>query len=114
MGRMAAYAIDVRQKILPACARQLGSQRTSADVFGGRLAVVEPVLRHSRTTGDIAPTPHAGGQQPRLDLAAQAVVQQWVGDNPEATLEEWCTGGAVEPGPRVSVPTMCRLLQRLG
>jgi transposase len=111
---MAAYSIDLRQKILRACERQLGSQRTIADVFGVSLAFVEKVLRQHRTTGDIAPKPHAGGQQPRLDAAAQAVVQRLLADNPDATLEELCTGVAAEIGVRVSVPTMCRVLQRLG
>jgi transposase len=111
---MAAYSIDLRQKILRACERHLGSQRTIADVFGVSLAFVEKILRQYRATGDIAPKPHAGGQRPRLDVAAQTVVQRLVGDNPDATLEELCTGVAVETGRRVSVPTMCRVLQRLG
>jgi transposase len=111
---MAAYSIDLRQKILRAWERHLGSQRTIADIFGVSLAFVEKVLRQHRTTGDIAPKPHAGGQKPRLGTAAQAVVQRLMGVNPDATLEELCTGVAAETGVRVSVPTMCRALQRLG
>jgi transposase len=56
---MAASSIDLRQKILRACERQLGSQRRIADVFGVSLAFVEKVVRQHRTTGDIAPKPHA-------------------------------------------------------
>jgi transposase len=111
---MAAYSIDLRQKILRAYERQLGSQRTMAAGFGGSLAFVEQVLRHHRTTGDMAPKPHAGGQTPRLDAAAQAVVQRFVGDNPEATLVELCTRVAAAIGVRVSVPTMGRVRQRVG
>jgi transposase len=111
---MAAYSIDLRQRILRACERPLGSQRRIADVFGVSLAFVEKVLRQHRTTGDIAPKPHAGGQKPRLDTAAQAVVQRLVDDHSDATLEELCTLVATELGVRVSVPTMCRVLQRLG
>jgi transposase len=37
-----------------------------------------------------------------------------MGAHPDATLEELCTGIATETGVRVSVPTMCRMLQRLG
>jgi transposase len=103
---MAAYSIDLRQKILHACQRRFGSQRTIADVFGVSLAFVEKVLRQHRTTGDIAPKPHAGGQKPRLDAAARAVVQRFVGDHPDATLEELCTRLAAAIGVRVSVPTM--------
>jgi transposase len=78
------------------------------------LAFVEKVLRQHRTTGHSAPKPHAGGQKPRLGTAAQAVVQRLVAANPEATLEEWCTGVAAETGVRGRVPTMCRVLQHLG
>ena len=111
---MAAYSIDLRQKILRACERRLGSQRTIADVFGVSLGFVEKVLRQHRTTGSIAPKPYAGGQKPRLDSAAHATIRHFVGDNPDATLQELCAGVAAETGVRVSVPTMCRVLQRLG
>ena len=111
---MAAYSIDLRQKILRAWERHLGSQRSIADIFGVSLAFVEKVLRQYRATGDIAPKPHAGGQKPRLGVAAQTVVQRLMSTNPDATLEELCTGVAAETGVRVSVPTMCRVLQRLG
>ena len=111
---MAAYSIDLRQKILRACERHLGSQRTIADIFGVSLAFVEKVLRQYRSTGDLAPKSRAGGQKLRLDAAAQAVVQRLVGDHPDATLEELCTRVAADTGVRVSVPTMCRVLQRLG
>jgi transposase len=111
---MAAYSLDLRQKILRAWERRFGSQRTIADVFGVSLAFVEKVLRQHRTTGTIAPKPHAGGQKPRLDATAHAMIQRLVSDHPDATLQELCTGVAAATGVRVSVPTMCRVLQRLG
>ena len=111
---MAAYSIDPRQQILRAWERHLGSQRSIADIFGVSLAFVEKVLRQYRATGDIAPKPHAGGQKPRLGAAAQTVVQRLMRTNPDATLEELCTGVAAETGVRVSMPTMCHVLQRLG
>lgn len=84
-----------------------------ADIFGVSLACVENVWRPYRATGDLAPKPHAGGQKPRLGAPAQALVQQRMGANPDATLEAWCSGVAAATGVRVSVPTMCRVLQRL-
>jgi transposase len=86
---MARYSVDLRQKILHAYERQLGSQRAIADIFGVSLACVEQLLRRHRTTGEIGPMPHAGGQRPRADAAAQAQVRQLVHDQPDATLEEW-------------------------
>src|ERR671915_1708685 len=86
---MAAYSIDLRQKILHAYTRRLGSQRALADLFGVSLSFVEKLLRRHRTTGDIAPKPHAGGQRPSLDAAA-TLVRQLVHDNTDITLEELC------------------------
>jgi transposase len=111
---MAAYSIDLRQKILQACERRLGSQRALADLFGVSLSFVEKLLRRHRATGDIAPKPHAGGQRPYLDVAAAALVRQLVHEHTDITLEELCARVAGERGVRVSVATMCRVLQRLG
>jgi transposase len=111
---MAAYSIELRQKILRAWERRFGSQRTLADVFGVSLAFVEKVLRQHRTTGNIAPKPHAGGQKSRLNAAAQAIIHRRVGGHPDATRQELCAGVAAETGVRVSVPTMGRALQHLG
>jgi transposase len=111
---MAAYSIDLRQKILYAYERRLGSQRALAHVFGGSLAFVENVLRQHRTPGTIAPKPHAGGRKPRLGEATHVFLRQLVHDNPDLTLDERCTRIAAETGVRVSVPTRCRVLQRLG
>jgi transposase len=111
---MGTYSIDLRQKILHACERRLGSQRALADLFGVSLSFVEKLLRRHRTTGDIAPKPHAGGQKPRLDTAAATLVRQLVHDNADLTLEELCSRVADAVGVRVSLATMCRMLRRLG
>ena len=114
MWGMAAYSIDLRHKLLHACERRLGSQRALADLFGVSLSFVEKLLRRHRTTGDIAPKPHAGGPRPALDAAADALVRRLVRENTDITLAELCARVADEKGRRVSVATMCRLLQRLG
>jgi transposase len=111
---MAAYSIDLRQKILQAYERRLGTQRALAHLFGVSFAFVEKILRQHRTTGSIAPKPHAGGQQPRVNEAIHGLLRQLVHDHPDLTLHELCTRVAAETDVRVSVPTMCRALQRLG
>jgi transposase len=82
---MTTYATDLRQKLLHACERRLGSQRALADLVGVSLSLVEKLLRRYRLTGGIAPTPHAGGQQPRRDAAATALVRRLVPDDAEVT-----------------------------
>jgi transposase len=110
---MAAYAIDLRQKMLHAYERRLGSQRALAHVFGVSLACIEKVLRRYRTTGEVGPKPHAGGQKPRVDAAAQALVRPRVHGHPDATLEELRAHVVDTAGVRVSLATMCRIVQRL-
>jgi transposase len=111
---MASSSIALRPNILPAYERQLGSQRAIADIFGVSLAVVEKRWHRSRTTGEMAPKPQAGGQRLRVDAAAQAQVRRPVHDQPDATWEEWCTRVAETTGLRVSGPTMGRVVRRLG
>jgi transposase len=82
---MAAYAIDLRQQILHACERRLGSQRALADLFGVSLSFVEKLVRRHRTTGDLAPRPHAGGQRRRLGATADTLVRRWVHENTDIT-----------------------------
>jgi transposase len=82
---MATYSIDLRHKILQAYERRLSSQRTLADLFGVSLSCVEKLWRRHRTTGDLAPKPHAGGQRPSLDAAAHTLVQQVVHDHSDLT-----------------------------
>ena len=114
MWGMAASSIDLRHKMLRACERRLGSQRALAHRFGGRLSCVETRLRRHRTTGDLAPTPPAGGQRPSLDAAADTLIRQLVHDHTAITVEELCARVAGERGGRVRVATMCRVRQRLG
>jgi transposase len=107
---MKAYALDLRQKILRASDQGLGSQRAIAAFFGVSLSFVEKLLRRHRTTGDIAPRPHAGGRRPSCDEAALAQVRRLVREQPDVTLAELCERLLAERGLRVSVPTMGRLV----
>lgn len=111
---MAAYSIDLRQQILHACERRLGSQHSLAKMFGVSLSCIEKLLRRYRSTGELCPKPHAGGQKPRVDAAAQALVRPLVRDHPDATLAEVCARLAEATGLPVSLATMCRVVQRLG
>jgi transposase len=111
---MKPYSLDLRQKILRAYDQKLGSQRALAALFGVSHAFLEQLLRRRRTTGAIAPRPHAGGRQPRCDPAALALVRQLVHAQPDATLAELCAQLQQRRGLRLSVATMCRVLQRLG
>jgi transposase len=86
---MKPYSLDLRQKILHAHDHKLGSQRALATLFGVSHAFLEQ-LRRRRTTGEMAPRPHAGGRRPRCDPAALALVGQLVREQPDAILQALC------------------------
>jgi transposase len=107
---MKAYSLDLRQKILRAYDQRLGSQRALATLFGVSQSFVEKLLRRRRTSGAIAPRPHAGGRRAICDEAALAVIRRLVHEQPDVTLAELCERLLAERGLRVSVPTMGRLV----
>jgi transposase len=111
---MKAYSLDLRDKILRACTQQFGSQRAIATWFGVSQSFVEKLLRRHRTTGALAPRPHAGGRRASCDEAARVLVRQVVQAQPDATLAELCEQLYTHRGIRVSVPTMSRLAKQLG
>jgi transposase len=111
---MNPYSLDLRENILRAYDARLGSPRALAALFGVRRTFVEPLLQRRRSTGTIAPRPHAGGRKPSCDAAAQEAVRQWLCEQADATLAELCTRLLQRQGLRVSVPTMARLRTRLG
>jgi transposase len=111
---MKAYSLDLRQKILRAYDQRLGSQRAIAALFGVSQSFVEKLLRRRRTSGDIAPRPHAGGRRALCNEAALAVVRHLIQEQPDATLAECCERLLAQRDLRVSVPTMGRLVIALG
>jgi transposase len=111
---MKASSLDLRGKILRACEQQFGSQRAIATMFGVSQSFVEKLLRRRRTTGSIAPRPHAGGRRASCDEAARLLVRRAVQIHPDASLAELCEQLSVQRGLRVSVPTMSRLTKPLG
>jgi transposase len=107
---MKAYSLDLRPKILRAYDQRLGSQRAIAALFGVSQSFVEKLRRRRRTSGDIAPRPHAGGRRALCNEAALAVVRRLVHERPDATLAELGERLWAQRRLRVSVPTMRRLV----
>ncbi len=111
---MRAYSIDLREKVVEAYDREVGSQRHIAEIFGVSRSFVEKLLHRRRTTGDIAPLPHGGGGKPILDDEALSLVSQLVEEEPDATLQELCETVHRHRGIRVSVSNMCTRLKHMG
>jgi transposase len=111
---MKAYSLDLRQELLRAHGQHLGSQRRIAARFGVSQSLLEKLLRRQRTTGELAPRPHAGGRKASCDAAALACVRRLVHDQADATLEELCAQLQAQQGVHVRVPTMSRITRQLG
>ena len=111
---MRTYSIDLRQKVVEAYDRGVGSQRQIAETFGVSRSFVEKLLQRRRTTGDIASLPHGGGGKPLLDDEALMLVRQLVREEPDATLGELCEAVDRQRGVRVSVSNMCMRLKQMG
>jgi transposase len=77
-------------------------------------ALVEKLLQRRRTTGTIAPRPHAGDRKRSCDEAAVETVLQLLREQAEATLAELRDRLQPRQGLWVSVAIMSRLLTRLG
>ena len=108
---MRAYSIDLREKVVEAYDREVGSQRQIAEIFGVSRSFVEKLLHRRRTTGDIAPLPHGGGGKSVLDGEALSLVRHLIEEEPDATLEELCEAVHRERGIRVSLSNMCTRLK---
>ena len=111
---MKAYSVDLRAKILRACDQRFGCQRAIATLFGVSQSCVETRLRRRRTSGDIAPRPHAGGRHASCNEAALGLLRRLIREHPDATLAELCAYLAAQRGLLVRVPTMSRLAKQLG
>ena len=111
---MAAYSLDLRERIVEAVERRIGSKRKIAEVFGVHESFIYKLLRQRRERGDSAPLPHGGGAPAKLSGAQLQQLPAWVAAAPDATLEELC--GQMRRRARVAVSrsTLCRGLQALG
>ncbi|MFQ6028100.1 MAG: transposase [Dehalococcoidia bacterium] len=111
---MRTYSLDLRQKIVDAHDHKQGSQRQLARNFGVSRSFVEKLFRQRRQRGSLEPKPHGGGQKPLLGAEDLELVRHLVRRQPDLTLQELCDLVYQQGGVRVSVPTMCTWLQRLG
>jgi len=63
---MAAYSLDLRERIVEAVERRMSSKRKIAELFGVHESFLYKLLRQKRDRGDLAPLPHGGGAEAKL------------------------------------------------
>lgn len=111
---MKAYSNDLRRKIIAAYENNDYSQQQVADLFGVSPATVRNLVRRKRETGSPDALAHAGGRSPALHDQARLFVQDLLKQNNDLTLAELRSQVERKHKKRVSLPTLCRLLQGLG
>src|SRR3954469_15535369 len=107
------YSADLRERVLLAEAAGLPSA-VVARRFGVGLSTVYLWRQQARAEGRRCAKPHGGGRAPGIDPAGEAILRALVSERNDRTLDEYRELLAAGGGPRVSRPTLCRTLRRLG
>jgi transposase len=107
---MAAYSMDLRERVVAACEEGLDTRAEVAERFSVSESWIRRLLQRRRDTGSIAPKPHGGGQPPAFDGEHAERLREAVVADPDATLKE--LAGAV--GVACSTSATDRALRRLG
>ena len=111
---MAAYSLDLRERIVEAVERRVGNKRQIAALFGVHESFIYKLVGQKRTRGDLAPLPHGGGARARLSAEPLSHLATLVTAAPDATLEELREQLQKKARGGVSRSTICRGLQALG
>lgn len=111
---MAAYSLDLRKRIVDAIERGVGTRSAIARLFGVHESFVYKLLRQKRQRGDIAPLPHGGGAEAKLNEDQLMVLTDLVAEFPDATLDELRQQLKKRVRVEVSVPTIWRACESLG
>ncbi len=111
---MAAYSVDLRERIVEAVERQVGSKREIAQLFGVHESFLYKLLRQKRERGDLAPLPHGGGARAKLSAEQWQQVASWIAVTPDATLAELQAQVQQKLRVRMGLSTVWRGVETLG
>lgn len=83
---MKAYPLELRQRIVDAVDRQVGTVEQVANNFGVTERYVYQLLARRRETGTLTPRPHGGGARAKLDARRLQKLAELSAAQPDATL----------------------------
>jgi transposase len=106
-------SIDLRTRIVNACAAQELSQSEIAELFQVHLKTVEKLWQQWRTTQSLAPKPHAGGRATHL-APYSADLRAWLTEQSDRTHQELIALLYQQRQITVSSSMMSRALAQLG
>ncbi len=111
---MAAFSLDLRQRILDAALRGDATEQAVVDRFGVSRSFVQKIKRLWRRTGSIVPSTAPRGPRPTLSDDDRAALAAWVEATPDATAEELARRLRAERGRSVRRSVVNRALVALG
>ena len=111
---MEALSLDLRERVLAACDEGDLTRQEVAEDFVVSRSFVQKLLRRRADGTPLEPRPWSGGAAPILGEADLGRLRELVREKPDRTLAELRSALHESGGPRVSVPTVCRALQKLG
>jgi transposase len=85
---MAAYSMDLRERVVRAIDAGEGTQEQIAERFSVSSRWIRGLLARRAATGSIAPKPHAGDRKQLIQGEVAESLRAAVGEAPDATLEE--------------------------
>ena len=86
---MNPYPLELRQRIVEAVDQKVYLMEEISELFGVSERYVYKLLALRRKTGDLAPLPHGGGAQAKMDETEVLKLAELVGEFPDATLNEF-------------------------
>ena len=85
---MKTYSLDLRQRLVDAVDDGIDTYSEIAKEFGVHESYIYKLLRQRRDLGHIAPLPHGGGAQLKLNDKALNILTKLVKQEPDMTLDE--------------------------
>lgn len=110
---MKAYSTDLRQKIIETKLETQETDQKIAEGFRVSRSFVNKLVRQYQRSGNYEPLPQRGGAQPQLTKEKLAIVIELVEEDKDATRQQLRDRLLEKTGKKVSLATLCRLLQRL-
>jgi transposase len=110
---MQAYSLDLRQRVVSAYENGVETILEVAERFEVSDSFIKKLLRRKRTTGEIAPVGHRGGQLKRLAEKHRKWLLKTVLAAPDITLGDLREQLLNEYQIAASVPTLSRELRAL-
>jgi transposase len=109
-----AISRDLRIRVVEAYKNGEGTYRQLAERFGVGEASVDRWIAQDRRTGDVTPRPQGGRRTGKIGAAEQALLAEWIREDPDVTLEDLQRRLEDEHGLKVHLSNVHRHVIRLG